>query len=573
MSDQTESAIRNRLANRSLAELESLHAALVNIAAPDQSHSLRTDTGDTGISVCICGDKGPARLDFMEKILDATGRKELIPRQVRPEAQSTACRHRLTYANDPGEDDVRFEECSDYGAYTRILTEEEMRKQITAPAHYNTSRHFRISARYLDDAGLVSWTVPPLWSGDDPDAFRRSVALRAGNREELPALVIAADSQQSAVESWRAFRDLAVQAGLGAPGIVCCPEPPTSISAEAPVYSYEDGASEIVTRSRGTSLWFPTDDQRRDNLTDAIAGVWHLATLVLNHATEKQKTHADIGGLLDEAELDWHEMFLDERRFALDSIRLEMVAHQLQRSALIVPGEKARVLEAYASDQLFPRIRLFLRRQSLRVRRIEGLSGMPGVPLFMPPGGLPTTASMLQQGLIAAVPGLALPLPGLWGLLNVPKPGPSKLPPPLSGPDGPIPPIWKWDKFGDYCLKRIAGELQEKLAPALEEMFKQVSQQMEFLIKIVIATQIATVVSGMLAGAIQVYSGLSLRKVEKAIVDLLVECEGRWPRIRSILEETAGIGSSQNHHDETVKRARDLVEFLKQQRILTGDHS
>ena len=518
--------------------LEQLHEKLIHVACPDARQHEGKPNVDTSVSICFLGDSRAPRFDLLDQILQPEEGSWTLPDTLRPGSLPPFLPHFITYANDPDEDGIRFEQWADYEAPCEKLTEVEFSARLRELATYNRPRRFRIAARFIADAGRIDWILPPPGLPTDVESFSKAITIPNLANCTKPAVVAVAESEEGVIEAWSSLRELSLQAAQGCPSMACCSKDPTARSGEAPVFGVTEAALEIRLRCQKTSAWFPSPDQYKETLLRSISGAWQAANAVNLQCQSESDKKQPFAEFLEECELDWREMFLDERRFAIDSLRLDMVAHHLQKSAMIVSSERSRVVENYAREQLLPRLDLFLRRQSLRLNRLMGTQ------LTANSGGLMQDqinngeAKLWFQATIASLPVMAGSLMGLAGG-NLPR----MAVPPLTGVFSlnPLPELHGLDYFNPVKLAESAGskagqEIAKQIGPALQSAIEINTTILKFLVWF----QVTTSVAQLIQGGLQIAAGISVREAEKMICRLLEDCESRWPRIRAAMEDAVG---------------------------------
>lgn len=324
------------------------------------------------------------------------------------------------------------------------------------------------------------------------------------------------------------------------------------------MYGLDEAAEELLSRASETSQWFPSPEQRKQSYLRAIRGLWVVAESVRLQKTRELSKQAELKHFLEEAELDWHQLFLDEKRFALDSLRLEVVAHHLQRAALVFPGERARLVESYSREQLMPRIRLFLSKQRIQLKRISG-DGMDSVTLSK--GSYdPETESknILPQAMVLALPNAAIAVPGLWSCFD-PKFIPS-LPNPVPGVgpgEQPLNPL----KVLRWSTDKISHDTREWAEPLITDIGNATISGINGLLNFLVLAQAGAVIGSMIQGGIAVYSGIALREAEQTIKELLDNCQKRWPAISKKMEEAVNLPGPSG---ESLQKAENILSTINQ---------
>lgn len=541
-----------------LQDLEDLHTRLRAVAAPDLPRIGSDTLPGAPLGVCLTGDLLAPRFELMERLL--VGASTALPPSLRPLSLPPALPHFVSYGHDPEEPAFRCEEWPDYEAPPQVITETQLLERMRAPLSYGRARHFRICGRLMEDSGRIDWVLPPPGLATDTESLTGTLSLCSHGLANTPAIVIVAENESAAVTAWRVQSRLAADAGLGAPVFAVCPDRPTALASEVPVYDLEEAATTLLDRARETSAWFPSPGQRRETCLRAIEGLGQVARAVEQQHQQKRGKDQDLEDFLDDAEIDWKQMFLDEKRFSLDSLRLEMVAHHVQRSALILPGESARIVESYSREQLFPRIKLFLSRQSRRLRRMSGQAISTTGAGVLTESGTSGTASLWRHYAIAAVPTISFSIPGLQGLLPIPWVGQVAGQPSIGSSPGLRPDFLNPGGLLEWAIDKIGYDLKSQLGPVIESSSNLIGGGLNKILGVVVAGQIGTIVGGMLQAGIQLSSGIALRRTEDTIKCLLDDCEARWPKIRMLMEQVIE-GSGPD--DETLTRAKTVLQLIK----------
>lgn len=288
-------------------------------------------------------------------------------------------------------------------------------------------------------------------------------------------------------------------------------------------------------------------------LIRAIVALNESASIILSRKTVEARHHESLRIALDLAEVEWAELFRDERRQGVRDLQLSVVAHPFQKTRLILSSEREAQVSHYLKTQLAPRIRNFIKRQGLELAKVRIDS--PDHPLLGREGSYLSDASHLRAGILMALPTLALLTPSMAmepskisELIEGSPPPPLASGPEPSGNDSGI--LEVGDGVPDWVPAAIAAKLAplldkgkewisdviQKPLEGVEKQLGNIDARLGQLLGILVAGQVAVAIAAAIGTIIMIKGTLSLAQTEAKLHELLDQLEEEWPRIRESLE-------------------------------------
>ena len=362
------------------------------------------------------------------------------------------------------------------------------------------------------------------------------------------------------------------------PALIVLEQPQNSVPAHIDdfrVASRLEATSLIRNLCDRSDLFIKPDKQR---LIQSIRAIHHQASMVVTQSKAGRKRNLSIEFALEKASIKWEKMFITERREALNDIRLRIVTHPIQKSMLVMRGEREAQVAYYARTHLLPLIRNFLRSQVLELRTTEFNSDPTEFDITAIKKKQPE--SHLRAGLLFALPSLGLLLPNfaippseIVGAVTE-APAPAETPTSAESVDCSIsgdglwpadfkPLSWFSEKICDMfdAGKEAVGEIIAAPLKGIEDQFKELNSTLGKVLGMLVMGQVAVGIAVVIGAAIVAKGSLSLTETEKMIKDLLDDIEKKWPEIRKNLEQL--LPTLQGQVDpEILKRANTVIQTI-----------
>ena len=296
-----------------------------------------------------------------------------------------------------------------------------------------------------------------------------------------------------------------------------------------------DASAQIRDFCERTELFSKPDKSR---MIRAILDIQQHASGVVSQGEKHTTRHQNFQRILERSGIAWELMFIDERRAARQDLQLKTVSHPMQKTLLIMRGEREAHVNHYVRTHLIPLIKNFLKSQCLELKSLE--IHPPDLGQFQTLPIEADHAKHLRAGLLFALPSIGLIFPNIpiqpTALAAIPSQLQSN---PLETSEvshGLFSPIT--DKF--HILFDDAKEgLTDLLSAPFEAMTGQLqtlNQGIASLIGILVAGQVAVVIGVAIAAVIQIRGTLSLTETETMLDDLLNKTESMWPQIEENLK-------------------------------------
>lgn len=146
-----------------------------------------------------------------------------------------------------------------------------------------------------------------------------------------------------------------------------------------PIYRVSDSSPDVLGELMEGMRRLPTPPshvQLREKvieyLTKFAAPVLRSIADSTSRATEEQQDQRfrrELGWYLREFRCAAEELILEQKRNLKNDLRLQLLAHPLTKTGLILKGRREALLGAYFASQLGPRIRLLIKRQAILLER------------------------------------------------------------------------------------------------------------------------------------------------------------------------------------------------------------
>lgn len=355
------------------------------------------------------------------------------------------------------------------------------------------------------------------------------------------------------------------------PALIVLEEPEKAVAAHLDnlrVASRLEAPALIRNLCDRSDLFIKPDKQR---LIQSIRAIHYQAATVEEQAKTATKLNSRFQFALERASIEWEKMFITERREALNDIRLRIVTHPIQKSMLVMRGEREAQIAYYARNHLLPLIRNFLRSQvlELRIQSHSSVFDLPNLKTNSP-------ESHLRAGVLFALPSLGLLLPNfaippneIVGAVTETSVTQGTSANAISGDtllrDDFNPFSWFSEKIGDLidAGKEATGEIIAVPLKGIENQFKELNNILGTMVGMLVMGQVAVGIAVVVGAAIVAKGSLSLTETETMITNLLDEIEQKWPEIRENLERMLPTVEG-GIDEEILKRARVVLQTIEE---------
>jgi hypothetical protein len=327
-----------------------------------------------------------------------------------------------------------------------------------------------------------------------------------------------------------------------------------------------EGIGQLREALSESATGWDSPDSRRDRMCRALVTIALTAERHRLDAAKVLNLRTEIDSFLQDFEREWRGFFLEEQRRALNDLRLEMVAHKLERHALLFADRRGAKVQYYLRQWTIPGLKLFLQGQLSILRKAlqAKCEVTPVLPSSSDPVSVAIVSELVKTSLLVNAPQILLALPplsqlGLIGGLQAPGQfaplvAPNlDLPRPLDALEGPI--NTGLDFFAD-----VANHFSGQIA----DISQTATTALETALNIMVLAQIGTVVAGVVQGAMAVASSMALSTTEQLLEEEVRQLEKNFLRIKeSILRSTALIRDVDAVR-ASIDAANETVRLLKQ---------
>ncbi len=326
-------------------------------------------------------------------------------------------------------------------------------------------------------------------------------------------------------------------------------------------------AADLIREFCGRSEITALPDKPR--LVQSIKKIYSDAMEIVKQTKSERKQERHLHLRLMLAKNAWEKMFIDERVTAINALRLQTVAYPMQKTMLIMRGEREVHVDRYMRERLIPLIKNFITRECLKIELHE-LEQQAKIPL--PPEKIVSqSASELRAGFLYALPSIGLLIPNIPISLTTLNQDAEKAIPAITSDSAEasqslisnISDSWytpEWARDIGQSMKQLIGDFKEFREDVIEHL-EIINSGVASIIGILVAGQIAVVLGLVIGSMIMIRGSVSLRETEAMINEILEKTESMWNQIEDSLRRIIPVFNGVVDND-TLQRANKILKRM-----------